>query len=98
MLLQWVHRCTQVMTAAEVLEKMIRFPGYFSGTGAKKELPSPYTDSADTVRFVLYRAEAVGARPYGKPEPIASLDFDKPDERERACPGHWMDPDSLKEE
>ena len=60
----------------------------FQRNRGKKGIAIPiYTDSADTVRFVLYRAEAVGARPYGKPEPIASLDFDKPDERERGVPG-----------
>ncbi len=37
-----------------------------------------FTDSADTVRFTIYRAEAVGARPFGKPVPIANLSYDNP--------------------
>lgn len=37
-----------------------------------------FTDSADTVRFTVYRARAVGANGFGQPEPIANLAYDNP--------------------
>jgi hypothetical protein len=37
-----------------------------------------FTDSADTVRFTVYRAVAVGAKGFGAPEPIANLTYDNP--------------------
>jgi len=38
-----------------------------------------FTDSPDTVRFTIYRAAAVGARAFGPPEAIASLEYDNPE-------------------
>jgi PKD repeat protein len=37
-----------------------------------------YTDSADTVRFTIYRAVAVGAKSFGPPQIIADLAYDNP--------------------
>jgi len=37
-----------------------------------------FTDSADTVRFTVYRAVAVGAKGFGAPEAIANLTYDNP--------------------
>ncbi|OQA73265.1 MAG: hypothetical protein BWY35_00654 [Firmicutes bacterium ADurb.Bin248] len=37
-----------------------------------------FTDSADTVRFTVYRAKAVGANGFGQPEPIANIAYDNP--------------------
>lgn len=37
-----------------------------------------FNESPDTVRFTLYRAEAIGAGSYGKPVPLANFRFDNP--------------------
>lgn len=37
-----------------------------------------HTDSSDTVRFTIYRAVAVGARLFGKPEVLADIVYDNP--------------------
>lgn len=37
-----------------------------------------YNESPDTVRFTLYRAEAVGVDAYGKPIALANFDYDNP--------------------
>ena len=38
-----------------------------------------YTDSPDTVRFTIYRAVAVGARLFGKPEILADITYSNPE-------------------
>ncbi len=47
--------------------------------GRKRGVVLPiYTDSPDTVRFTIYRAVAVGAEGFGKPESIADLIYKNP--------------------
>ena len=38
-----------------------------------------FTDSPDTMRFTIYRAEAIGAKGFGKPEVIADLEYNNPE-------------------
>ena len=40
---------------------------------------SVFTDSPDTVRFTIYRAEAIGAKGFGQPVAIANLEYNNPE-------------------
>jgi PKD repeat protein len=51
-----------------------------SANSGKRGIVLPiYTDSPDTVRFTIYRAVAVGAKPFGKPEVLADLTYSNPE-------------------
>jgi hypothetical protein len=58
-----------------------------------------FNESPDTVRFTLYRAEAVGVGPYSKPVPLANFRFENPKEdeggKEGTLPG-TVPPELLK--
>ena len=71
----------------------------FSGTEAKKELPSPYTQIQripSVLSCIVPRPTAPG--PTASRSRLPALTLTSRMKGKGACPGHWMDPDSLKEE
>ncbi len=58
-----------------------------------------FNESPDTVRFTLYRAEAVGVGPFSEPVPLANFRFDNPKKGEGGKEGTLPDtvPPELKE-